>query len=83
MSRLKSLFELNADEQGVVRSVEGGRGLVSRLSSMGLRPGVSVRLVCSQPARGPVVVEVGGRMRIALGRGMARKVIVEIKEKAK
>jgi len=80
---LKSLDRLNEDETGVVRSIEGGRGLVGRLSSMGLRPGVSVRLVCTQPARGPVVVEVGGMMRIALGRGMARKILIEIKKEDK
>ena len=80
---LKSLDRLGADEVGVVYSIDGGRGLVRRLSSMGLRPGVSVRLVCAQPARGPVVVEVGGMMRIALGRGMARKILIEIKKEDK
>ena len=46
---------------------------------MGLHPGATVRLVCAQPARGPVVVEINGTTRLALGRGIARKVMVEVK----
>lgn len=76
---LKPLDQLEDAEQAVVHSINAGLGLASRLSAMGLHPGVSVRVMCVQPARGPIVVEVGRSMRLALGRGMARKVLVEVK----
>ena len=54
--------------------VEAGHGLRSRLTAMGLRPGVEVRVVNNRGA-GPFVVAVYGT-RIVLGRGMAHKVYV-------
>lgn len=55
-------------------AVEAGRALAVRLAAMGLLPGVRVDLV-RRSGRGPVVVAVKG-VRIALGRGMADKVMV-------
>jgi len=54
--------------------VDAGHGLRSRLTAMGLRPGVEVRVVNNRGA-GPFVVAVEGT-RIVLGRGMAHKVYV-------
>jgi len=54
--------------------VDAGHGLRSRLTAMGLRPGVEVRVVNNRGA-GPFVVAVYGT-RIVLGRGMAHKVYV-------
>ncbi len=58
----------------VVR-IEGGRGLVTRLSRLGIVPGAEVTVVSRAPVGGPVLVEVNGA-RVALGRGVARKVVV-------
>jgi len=52
--------------------VDAGRGLGARLAAMGLVPGVEVLVVRNRGA-GPAVVEVKGA-RLALGRGMARKI---------
>lgn len=76
---LRPLDLLGCVQSGIVREIAGGRGIGRRLSSMGLHPGATVRLVCAQPARGPVVVEINGTTRLALGRGIARKVMVEVK----
>jgi len=46
-----------------------------RLARLGVRPGAVVRLVSSGPLRGPLLVEVEG-MRVALGRGVARRILV-------
>jgi ferrous iron transport protein A len=54
--------------------VDGGPGLRSRLTAMGLRPGAEVRVV-HNGGRGPFVVA-AGEARIVLGRGMAFKVLV-------
>lgn len=63
---------------GKVRVVEitGGKGFVRRLADMGLAPGQIVEVLTSGP---PVIVKVGDT-KIALGRGIARKVIVEYVE---
>jgi len=54
--------------------IEGGRGMVRRLSDLGFVKGVRVRtMVSSSP--GPVLVEIKGS-RIALGRGVAMKIFV-------
>jgi len=49
---------------------------VARLSRLGIVPGVEVKVVSRAPVGGPVLVEVNGA-RVALGRGVARKVVVE------
>jgi len=56
--------------------VYSGRGLVARLASMGLVPGASIRLL-SGDRGGPVVLDVKGT-RVAIGRGMAHKIFVEV-----
>jgi ferrous iron transport protein A len=61
-----------------VRLVEfqGGRGVNQKLTQLGISPGEQARVLRRAPLGGPVLVEVGGRS-IALGRGVASKVIVE------
>jgi len=55
--------------------INGGRGMRSRLYSMGLVPG-AVFTVLSRNGGGPVMVKVKDS-RLAIGRGMAQKIIVE------
>lgn len=62
---------------GKVVEIQGGRGLIARLSAMGVRPGISITKVSGQIMRGPVIVSVGNT-RIAIGFGMASRVIVEV-----
>jgi len=72
----KRLDQMVGGEWGVVVAFEGGMGMVRRLEVMGLRRGAPVRLLSSQPLGGPVVIEVAGT-RIAIGRGIAKRVIVQ------
>lgn len=53
----------------------GGRRLAHRLAEMGLTPGVCLRIV--QDAGGPLLISVRDS-RIALGRGIASKLQVEV-----
>jgi len=57
-----------------VVDIRAGGGLTKRLADMGLLPGVNIRVISSQRP-GPVVVEVKGT-RLALGYGMAQKILV-------
>ncbi len=66
------LSDLASGEVGVVQSLAGGRGFVTRLAALGFVPGGEVTMV-QNLGRGPIIVLVRDT-RIALGRGEARKV---------
>ncbi|GAF92399.1 unnamed protein product [marine sediment metagenome] len=68
--------QLRPGESGTVRSVEGGRGMLQRLEAMGVRPGKVVVKVSGLFMGGPVTVTVDGR-QVAMGRGIAARVLVE------
>jgi ferrous iron transport protein A len=69
------LHHMRAGESGQVFDVRGGRGVVRRLTELGLAPGVRVRMVTDSGSYGPVIVKVGD-VKIGIGRGMARRVFV-------
>ena len=56
-----------------LKNIKGGRHLTHRLVEMGLTPNVSIRVL--QNSGGPLLLAISDS-RIALGRGMARKVNV-------
>ena len=58
----------------VIVGINAGRGLMSRLLQMGLTPGTEVVVV--ENTQGPVLVNVRG-VTIALGRGIAEKIMVK------
>jgi ferrous iron transport protein A len=55
--------------------VRAGWGLQRRLADMGLTPGVQIRVMNSQTP-GPVLIDLRGS-RVALGRGVAQKILVK------
>ena len=74
MMNLIPLAFLSEGQVGTVVEIRAGRGLTERLLAMGIVPGAKIRgLKSSGP--GPILVEIG-QTRIALGRGVAMKVIV-------
>ena len=70
-----SLSNLVPGEAGVVHKLAGGRGLMSRLATLGFTPGATLTMV-QNFGRGPLIVNIRST-RIALGRGEAAKVLVE------
>ncbi|NIQ04800.1 MAG: ferrous iron transport protein A [Candidatus Korarchaeota archaeon] len=70
------LTHLRPGEVARVIRLEGGRGFQRHLRTRGLREGKLISLLTRQP-RGPLVVKVDG-IQLTLGRGMARKVVVEV-----
>ncbi len=72
-----NLNQLGPGQTGMVVEIRGGRGLVARLEAMGIRPGKQVTKVSSMLFRGPVTLRSNGT-QVALGFGMANKVIVEV-----
>ena len=66
--------------QGVcakVICIEGGHGCREKIQNLGIREGKNIKKITAALSRGPVVVKVGST-QIAIGRGMASSVIVEL-----
>ena len=74
-----NLTQMYPGQSGRVVSIDGGAGLVGRLSALGIRPGRAITKVSSMLMRGPVTVQVGGT-RLAVGFGMASKILVELEQ---
>ena len=68
----------SAGELVAVVEVRGGQGMQKRLFNMGLRPGIELRVLNSGHP-GPFLVAVQDT-RVALGHGMAHRVIVVPKD---
>ncbi len=71
-----TLIELKKGETGKVIEIMGGHHLHNKLDAMGIRKGVLVKKVSDIRLSGPVIVMIGNTS-VAIGRGMARKIIVE------
>lgn len=56
-------------------SIAGGRGLRARLTDMGLKEGMEIKVLHSSRP-GPCIILVGST-RLVLGQGMAQKVLVK------
>lgn len=73
-SRVPLAF-VKPDTRVKVVGFEGGRGAYRRLFELGIIPGEELRVVFNNV--GPIVVERAGT-RIAIGRGLASRIIVEV-----
>ena len=78
--RQLSLADVETGASVRISEIQGGRGLVGRLGSMGLLPGTEVKVVGGRRG-GPVIVGLRG-CRIAIGCGMASRVLVEPTEES-
>ena len=72
-----SLSQMKAGQSGLVTGIDGGHGMVMRLSTLGIIPGKKITKISSQLMRGPVMIEVD-RTRVALGFGMAKRILVQL-----
>ena len=66
-------------QSGAVVQIQGGFGLADRLNALGIIPGKRITKISSMIARGPVTIEVD-RAQVAIGFGMANRIIVELDE---
>jgi len=72
-----TLQRMKNGQSGIVSQIHGGHGLTNRLNAMGIRPGKKITRVGSALMRGPVTIKVGNA-RVAIGFGMANKIIVDL-----
>jgi len=71
-----TLNRMEAGQSGVVVQIQGGPGLVNRLSNLGIRPGKRITKISSMFMRGPVTIQLGNA-QVAIGFGMSNKIIVK------
>ena len=74
-----TLSRMEVGQGGQVVEIQGGRNMIDRLDAMGIRTGKRVAKVSSMVMRGPVTVRVGNT-QLAIGFGMARRIIVRLDE---
>ncbi|HOP94180.1 MAG TPA: FeoA family protein [Dictyoglomaceae bacterium] len=74
---IKSLTDLERGEKGKIISIKGGRGKIFRLAELGVNPGEEILVV--QKSMGPVIIRVKDT-NIALGRGLAESIYVEVED---
>jgi ferrous iron transport protein A len=77
VSLIQTLDNLKAGQKAKVVEVRGGWGLRQKLSELGILPGQILTMASPSLWRGPVRVQIHSN-EIALGRGVARKVVVEV-----
>jgi len=68
------LILLKEGEEGIIHSVSGGRGFISRLASMGLTFRMRVKVL--RNIGGPLIITSNGT-RVAIGRGQSQKIFVK------
>jgi len=71
-----TLAQLKSGQSGTVVEIKGGRRMVDRLNGLGIIPGKKITKTSAMLMRGPVTIEVD-RAEVAIGFGMANKVIVK------
>ncbi len=69
-----TLDQLLTGQRAIVKEINGGRGFVGRLATLGFTPGSEVEMEANYGS-GPIIVNVRG-VEIALGRNEAQRVLV-------
>ena len=77
--KLVTLRQMHSGKRGKIIEVQGGHGLANRLNALGIRPGKIITKVSSMFMRGPVTIQLGST-QVAIGFGMANKIIVMVEE---
>lgn len=70
------LAHLDFGQQAKLLHIDGGKKMKRRLEVLGVRPGKKVHMESVIFNRGPVIVNLDGRL-VAIGRGQAQKIYVE------
>jgi len=77
--KLLTLRQMQPGQSGKVAQIQGGHGPVNRLNAMGISPGKRITKISSMLMRGPVTIQ-SGQTRLAIGFGIANRIIVETEE---
>jgi ferrous iron transport protein A len=73
---MSTLNECPLGKKAIIKEISGGYGLKKKLDAMGLRIGKEIEKTSKQWGRGPVTIKFGNT-EIAVGHGMAKKILIE------
>lgn len=73
-----ALTDMKDGRTGIIISIMSGRHAAKRLADLGLSTGTEIKVLRRHFFSGPVEIEVCGS-RLVLGRGLASKIMVELK----
>jgi len=71
------LTKIRPGQSGRIVELQGGEHFLRKIQSMGIRPGKKIKKVSSHFWRGPQTIEIDN-LRLAIGFGMARKILVQV-----
>jgi len=72
-----TLLELDKGEKARIVNLKDGRKFSNKLNAMGVRPGKEIKKITDTFIGGPITIKVDNS-NIAIGRGMAGKIKVEV-----
>lgn len=72
-----SVSDMKNGQAGRIISIQGGSGFISKLEAMGIREGIKIIKKSLMLGRGPVIIS-AGMAEVAIGYGIARRIIVEV-----
>jgi len=76
---LISINKLKDGQNGKISFIRGGHKVLQRLLDLGLTPGTKISVLRVAPLGGPVVISVRSS-KLAVGKGIAKKVFVEVED---
>lgn len=74
---MTELVNVPVGKKAIIKNILGGQGLIHKLDVMGIHSGVEITKISKQWMRGPVTIRLGNN-EIALGYGMAARILVEL-----
>ena len=74
--QFKDLTQIDKGKKVKVVEITGGNNFQEKVEAIGLRIGSQVIKLSAQVMNGPVTIQVGST-KLALGRGMAKKIFVD------
>ena len=74
------LDKLQKGKKGLIVDILGGYKLVKKLDALGIRKKKEVTKISNMVMNGPVTIKLNNTNNIAIGRGMAKKIIVKVNE---
>lgn len=77
--KLNRLSDVKKDTKCIVRNFEGGQGMINKLNALGIGQGREIVKTNDSFIGGPITVQVVST-KIAIGKNMASKIIVEVME---
>lgn len=77
MPIVTSLDSVKEGAKAIVRGFRDEHGWVRRLNYMGIIPGTQIEVLVNRGS-GPLVLRVERGTEVCIGRGLARKIIVEV-----